>query len=546
MSLLPSVIGPVPEETARIARAAFPKGNLYLKLRDELGTLFEDRDFASLFARRGHPSYTPWRLALITVLQFLENLSDRQASEAVRSRIDWKYLLGLELSDSGFDYSVLSGFRDRLVSNRQQELLLDRVLELLREKKLLKERTRQRTDSTHVLAAIRVMNRLELVMETLRAALNDLSEASPIWLSGIVPSEWFVRYAVRIEDTRLPRSEKARVELAEAVGADGFYLLARIRDEQPDLLKRESVEILERVWQRHYARDEKGDVHWRANSQLGRAAEAIESPYDPEARYSRKRELVWTGYKVHLTETCDDESPRLVTNVQTVPATEQDVSATEAIHRSLRKKQLLPARHLVDAGYVDAALLVESEKGYQVELFGPARLNPSWQTREGGYAADQFAIDWDHRSAKCPEGRSSRYWHAYESKAAGRAVVKIRFGAHDCGACPSREKCVRAAGAGRSLQVPSRQLYEALETTRRKLGSEAGRKEYGNRAGIEGTISQATRRGAARRSRYRGLEKTHLQEIAAATGINLLRTINFLSGQVIAKTRVSRFKRLAN
>src|SRR5688500_16431299 len=101
MSLSPSVIGSVPEETTRVARAAFPKGNLYLKLRDDLGTLFDDRDFASLFSRRGHPSYAPWRLALITVMQFLENLSDRQAAEAVRSRIDWKYLLGLELSDAG-------------------------------------------------------------------------------------------------------------------------------------------------------------------------------------------------------------------------------------------------------------------------------------------------------------------------------------------------------------------------------------------------------------------------------------------------------------
>jgi transposase len=146
MSLSPSVIGPVPEQTARIARAAFPKGNLYLKLRDELGTLFDDRDFVELFSKRWHPWHAPWRLALITIMQFLENLSDRQAAEAVRSRIDWKYVLGLELSDSGFDYSVLSGFRERLVSHRKQELLLDRMLELLREKQLITERGKQRTD----------------------------------------------------------------------------------------------------------------------------------------------------------------------------------------------------------------------------------------------------------------------------------------------------------------------------------------------------------------------------------------------------------------
>ncbi|HRH45517.1 MAG TPA: transposase, partial [Pyrinomonadaceae bacterium] len=229
MSLKPSAIEPVPKQTARVARAAFPKGNLYLSMRDNLGTLFEDVDFTELYPRRGQPAFAPWRLALITVMQFLENLSDRQAAEAVRSRIDWKYVLSLDLTDSGFDHSIfLSHFRDRLIESGRQELLLDRVLDLLREKQLLKERGKQRTDSTHVLAAIRVMNRLELVMETMRAVLNDLSQVMPIWLSAIVPSEWFTRYAVRIEDTRLPRSEKARVELAQTVGIDGFYLLERI------------------------------------------------------------------------------------------------------------------------------------------------------------------------------------------------------------------------------------------------------------------------------------------------------------------------------
>src|SRR5215207_2678914 len=222
MSLKPSVIEPVPTQTARVVRAAFPKGNLYLSMRDKLGVLFEDVDFTELYPRRGQPAFAPWRLALITVMQFLENLSDRQASEAVRSRIDWKYALSLQLTDAGFDHSVLSHFRDRLVESGRQELLLDRVLELLREKQLLKERGRQRTDSTHVLAAIRVMNRLELVMETMRAALNDLSKAMPIWLGAIAPAEWFTRYAVRIEDSRLPRTEKGRIELAESVGADGF------------------------------------------------------------------------------------------------------------------------------------------------------------------------------------------------------------------------------------------------------------------------------------------------------------------------------------
>lgn len=548
MSLKPSVVEPVPKQTARVARAAFPKGNLYLSMRDKLGALFDDLDFTDLYPRRGQPAFAPWRLALITVMQFLENLSDRQASEAVRSRIDWKYALSLQLTDSGFDHTVLSHFRDRLVASKRQERLLDRVLELLREKQLLKERGKQRTDSTHVLAAIRAMNRLELVMETLRAALNDLSRAAPIWLSSVAPADWFVRYAARIEDTRLPRAEKARADLAESVGRDGFYLLDQLAAEQPDLLKRESIEILERVWERHYARDEAGEPHWRGSEELGPASEAVESPYDREARHSRKRETIWTGYKVHFSETCDDGAPRLVTHVKTTRATEQDVSATTDIHLSLQKKGLLPARHFVDAGYVDAGLLVESEQAYGVDLFGPTRVDPSWQKREGGYAAELFTIDWERRRAICPEGKASSYWHEHQTREEyQREVVSIRFGRRDCLECAARDKCVRSkTGAARMLHVPARPLYDALKQMRQKLKDEEGRREYRTRAGVEATIGQAVRRSGARQSRYRGLEKTHLQEVATAVGINVLRTVNFLTGKPLEKTRKSRFTKLAH
>ncbi len=129
MSLNPSPIQPVPEATARVTHAAFPKGNLYLTLRDVLGTLFRDEHFADLFPPRGQPAYCPWRLALVTMLQFRENLSDRQAAEAVRARIDWKHLLGLELADAGFDFSVLGEFRAWLIAGRAGERLLERLLE---------------------------------------------------------------------------------------------------------------------------------------------------------------------------------------------------------------------------------------------------------------------------------------------------------------------------------------------------------------------------------------------------------------------------------
>jgi len=220
MSLQPSPIAPVPEETARVARAAFPKGNRYLEIRDVLGTIYTDEMFADLFSHRGQPTEAPWRLALVTVFQFLEGLSDRQAAEAVRGRIDWKCALALELTDPGFDASVLCEFRKRLIVGNAELLLFATMLTLFRDQGLLKANSRQRTDSPHVLAAIFVLNRLECVGETLRHALNLLATVDPGWLTSWVPPGWFDRYSQRVEDYRLPAEKPARYALAEQIGAD--------------------------------------------------------------------------------------------------------------------------------------------------------------------------------------------------------------------------------------------------------------------------------------------------------------------------------------
>src|ERR687888_441009 len=253
MSLQPHVIEPVPEETARVAHAAFPKGHPSLTVRDVLGTIFQDDDFAALFPAWGQPGLPPWRLALVTIMQFRENLADRQAAEAVRARIDWKYLLGLDLTDAGFDFSALSEFRDRLLTGSAAELLLDKLLERGRALGLLKARGPQRTDSTHVLAAIRVLNRLELVAEPLRATLNALATVAPAWLQAITPLAWYERYSRRIEESRLPKATAAREAYAHTVGEDGFLLLDALEAPGvPEGLRQlPSIEALRRTWQRH-------------------------------------------------------------------------------------------------------------------------------------------------------------------------------------------------------------------------------------------------------------------------------------------------------
>src|SRR5690242_8524978 len=231
MSMKPQPIPEIPAETVRVVRAVFPKGNLYIHLRDTLGTIYQDELFADLYPTRGQPAEAPWRLALVTIFQFLENLTDRQAADAVRSRLDWKYSLSLELTDPGFDHTVLSEFRTRLVAASAEERFLEALLTLCKEHGWLKARGRQRTDSTHILAKIRALNRAECVVETLRHALNVLAVVAPDWLRSQVQSEWLERYGHRAEEYRFPSGEDKRQQLLHQVGQDGWGLLAVIESD---------------------------------------------------------------------------------------------------------------------------------------------------------------------------------------------------------------------------------------------------------------------------------------------------------------------------
>src|SRR4051795_10137160 len=291
MSMHPTSIEPVPEETARVARAAFRKGNPVMRIRDEIGVLFDDRMFAGLYDPRGQQAITPWRLALVTLLQFLENLSDRQAADAVRGRIDWKYGLSLDLGDPGFDFSVLSEFRARLITQNQDQRLLDVMLERLHERGLVKARGKQRTAATHVLAAVRTLNRLELLGEAMRAALNAVAGSMPAWLAEHSRPDRVERYGARVDGYRHPKGAAAREALAEAIGVDGHELLAAVFAPTTPVWLRElpAVERLRGIWiQQFYHYQGRGRL--RPPAELPPASRRLHSPYDPEACYGTRRD----------------------------------------------------------------------------------------------------------------------------------------------------------------------------------------------------------------------------------------------------------------
>ena len=338
-----------------------------------------------------------------------EDLTDRQAAEAVRTRIDWKYALGLDLADPGFDDSILSEFRGRVAGGGLDQVVLDTLLQRLAAGGLVKPGGKMRTDSTHVVSAVRDLNRLELAGESVRACLEALAVAAPQVVAQLLDESWGKRYAARTGTWRMPASAARKDELALAYGRDGRTLLKAVytaASSDPDLAflaRLHQVEVLRVVLLQNYltAEDERGrEVIKRREADVeglppGRSR--ITSPYDTDARWSVKRDTFWNGYKVHVTETCDtsapDDSsssdgeavapPHLITNVETTDATVPDNHMTEPVHDRLAGRDLLPAGHYVDSGYPSAELLVSSLATFGITLVTPMLADTSPQARAG-------------------------------------------------------------------------------------------------------------------------------------------------------------------
>ncbi|MDT9701886.1 IS1182 family transposase [Streptomyces sp. P17] len=544
MSMQPKGSWEIPAETVRVARAAFPKGSLAIRVRDELGPLFIDEEFADLFPVRGKPAWSPGRLALVLVLQFVEGLTDRQAAEAVRARIDFKYALGLDLGDPGFDFSVLSEFRDRLVQADAGRRVLDGILTAAREKGLLKTAGRARTDSTHVLSAARELSWLEMVAETLRSALNALAQADPDWLTKVAEPDWFRHYATRAEDSRFPKARTKRDEVGLRIGADGMRLLQAVfaPHAPEDLRALEEVEILRQVWVQQFHLVG-GEVRRRDPKDRPPGALRLVTPYDTEARGSVKRETLWDGYKVHLTETCEPDAPNLITNMATTVATVPDSVMSKEIHTSLAARDCLPGEHWVDAGYPTAAQVVAARAEHGVSLHGPMADNTA-ASAGGPYGQDAFTIDWDHEQVTCPNGVTSTQWHHRHSQQ-GLPVIRVRFSPADCRTCPHLRDCVTSPRAERrELNLRHRDEYEAVRQARAEQQTDTWKERYKIRAGVEGTISQGAGRCGLRRSRYQGLAKTSLQHQLTGAALNLARIDAHLTGTPRARTRTSHFAAL--
>jgi transposase len=394
---------------------------------------------------------------------------------------------------------------------------------------------------------VRALHRIEVVGETLRHALNMLAVVAPEWLRAVSPPDWRGRYARRAEDDRLPTTQAARAALTRTIGHDGGRLLAAIdHAEAPSWLREmPAVAILRRVWLQKYLWDGT-QLQWREAANIPPAAQVISSPDDAAAHYARKHTTPWVGYKVHITAPCEEDRPHLITNVDTPIGPEADGAATPRLHAALPQRGILPGTHIVDTGFLDAELLVESQANYGVDVLGPTRLDYHWQARAGaGFAAQHFQIDWDQQHTTCPAGKTSISWTpAIDNR--DNPVIKMKFSSKDCRHCDQVAQCVRSQKRSprRTLTIRPEPQYQALQAARQREATDAFQAEDDRRAGIEGTLSRGIRSTRLRRTRYRGLTRVHLGHLLTAVGLNVLRLGEWFLETSRAKTRITPFARL--
>jgi hypothetical protein len=507
-----------------------------MRVRDALGPLFTDADFghgplAGMFPAVGRPVLSPALLLMVVVLQFRHNLADREAAEAVADRISWKYALGLELDDPGFDHSVLSEFRTRLATDGRADAVLDVMLARLKEEGLVRSGGRQRTDATEVLACVRRLNRIETCGESLRAALEEIAAISPGFVVPLLKEGWDQRYGRKVETSRLlGRKNGSAQALVEQIGADGQEFLDAV-DADPTAAWMNTlpqVTCLRMVWGQQFERTRTGRLRYKDAKELPPAATRIHSPHDPEARYSTKGrpgeipDTEWVGTKCHLSESCDEDLPNLITDVHTTPATDPDVTATTDIQDKLIARDLAPGEHLMDAGYPSATNFAASAERH-ITLIAPVVTTTGRNAKKGTFTPADFTIDWDAGQATCPAGALSR-----SMRPDARGLVTFRFRVRDCRPCPLRAQCTRAANPnlGRSITIHPEPVHEArMNAHRAQQGenAESWAKVYNIRAGIEGTVSQAVRGPDLRHSRYRGLDKAHVQNVMIGMALNITR-----------------------
>ena len=512
---------PMPAETGRIGKRLLKENDPYRLIGDQLFEKWKEEEFVDLYSSEGKPGYSPVILAFVSVFQFMERLADRQAAQALRMRLDWKYALHLPLEDSGFDFSVLSEFRDRLIEGKAEQRVFEKLVEAIRGMGLIKEHGKQRTDSIAMLTKVRRLCRVETVVETLRLAIVAIVDTDREWSEEIIPPSWEEKYGERFVRQRY--SEKEWKEYEEKIGEEGQWLLKRLENggAPAELQNLPEVQVLKTVWAQQF-REEGGQMAYTDLKKYDGHTQ-IQSPHDPEARYSCKRHFKWVGDKVQVTETEDAGYPHIITDIVGTSSNRTDWEELPAIQERLETRACCPAEHYVDAGYMSGPNLQWSQKKH-IDLIGPF---PNFLTPQDlipdGITQSHFQVDAKNNTVTCPQG------HIATNPVPVNNSLSFRFPLRTCAACELRLRCCTGKG-GRTVGISA--YYELTEAARARQKTEAFKKAYSqHRSGVEGSLSALVRGHGMRVSRYIGQKKRNWQAIFTGCAANLKRTACWLAGE---------------
>ena len=516
--------------TDYLAGNLFGPANRYRLFREkiwpkllELGPKLE----ALYCAENGRPPIDPVLLCGVTLLQFMEKVADRRASEQVVYHLGWKYALDLELDDNGFHATVLVYFRDRLEEKKAERLIFDGVVDLLIELGLVKHKGKQRLDSTHIVGYVKAMSWMECAIETLRLALEDLEHEVG---KKKRPEFWRRLWEFYVEsnlDWRLSKTEQANRH--RQCGQDMRELLEWIDRTDPKLAAREAVKLLRRVFTEQFE-----VVEGKLELVTQRPSRAVQNPHDPDAHYADKKTKQWTGYKVHVAETVDPQEPikkngepadHFITEMFTTEAAQDEMAGlTEVLKTEQQHHEITPQAIYGDAGYVTEHTLTQAEQN-GIELLGPTRPNP----HKGPYNTDAFQVDVDKRQAICPQGNLSSQCSRIKDSYLGTEYYRIEWG-NQCDSCPVQKQCTRSKSGRRTLVVGLR--HDLVEQRRKEMKQSGFSKSMHPRNGIEGMHSELVRGHGLRRTKYRGLSRVGLSHYFMGAACNVKRYLNLLAFQM--------------
>ncbi len=516
MSLKQAFPKEIPATTRDAVEAMLPADSVCRLLGEKAEEIIDESALAAMYHQTGRGAINPVLLCFVLVLQFYEKLPDRRAAEMVKVRMDWKYALRQELNWPGFDYSSLCNFRKRLYAHGQEYLMFEQVLKYLFKLGYVKSK-RQRTDATHVLAAVERLSRLELVWETLRLALGALTNADGKWVRQVLPVSFVNFNSQKRSEFRLSPAQTKEALLA--AGQDGFWLLSQIAQHgQAAWQDLPEIITLSQVLSQQFDQgDEDGESGLKAKANIDAKGDVITSPHEPSVRYSRKgKETAWRGYKAQVTETVDGAFP-VITDIGIHSANEADGKALEEILKRLAERGLLPEKQYVDQAYCNGKTLHDSEqKGLDLRGFiGSNSRKPV------GFRLQDFDVDVERRQARCPAGKKAT---VFNPSSQHDVAWNVRFG-KQCQRCPFNSLCTTEK-RGRSLEISP--YHKQLTKRRREQASAGFVKEMHARARIESTIGELARRHGLRQNRYRGQEKATLQAAFTATAVNLKRLARYL------------------